>query len=121
LGDSVIPLEPLPHISAGEAEPVSSGPDGHLMEFLAVEPLYGPTDIGFISIGRTSGVGIGDEFGVYVPSRSMSGQSERIPAEPVARVRVVKVDENTATVRVLSVNNAALAGGLPVHMTRRMP
>jgi hypothetical protein len=121
LGDSVMPLETLPQIGLGEAEPVSSGPDGRLLEFLADEPLYGPTDIAFISIGRASGVGIGDEFGVYVPSRSVSGQSERIPAEPVARVRVIKVDENTATVRVLSIDNAALTGGLPVHMMRRMP
>jgi hypothetical protein len=121
LGDSVIPLGPLPHIGVGEPEPVQTGPEGQLLEFLVDESLHGTTDIAFISIGRTSGVGIGDEFGVYVPSRGMTGEAERLPAEPVGTVRVVKVDENTATVRVVSVNSAALANGLPVHMIRRMP
>ena len=121
LGDSVIPLGVLPVIGMGQPEPVQSGPDGQLLEFLSNDPLHGPADIAFISIGRSSGVGIGDEFGVYVPSHRVSGQAERLPAEPVGTVRVVKVEENTATVRVLTVNNAALEDGLPVHMTRRMP
>jgi hypothetical protein len=121
LGDSVIPLGALPVIGMGQPEPVQSGPDGHLLEFLSNDPLHGPADIAFISIGRSSGVGIGDEFGVYVPAQGIAGQAERLPAEPVGTVRVVKVEENTATVRVLTVNNAALEDGLPVHMIRRMP
>jgi hypothetical protein len=121
LGDSVLPLGPLPEIGLGEPEPVESGPEGMLLEFLTEEPLHGTTDIAFISVGRASGVGIGDEFGVYVPTRGVSGQAERLPSEPVGTVRVVKVEENTATVRVRSVNNAALANGLPVHMIRKMP
>jgi hypothetical protein len=121
LGDSVLPLGPLPEIGLGEPEPVQSGPEGMLLEFLMDEPLHGPTDIAFISIGRASGVGIGDEFGVYVPTRGVTGQAERLPAETVGTVRVIKVEENTATVRVRSVNNAALANGLPVHMIRKMP
>jgi hypothetical protein len=121
LGDSVLPLGPLPEIGLGEPEPVASGPAGELLEFLTDEVLHATTDIAFISIGRASGVGIGDEFGVYVPARGMTGQSERLPAERVGTVRVVKVDENTATVRVVAVNNAALANGQPVHMIRKMP
>jgi hypothetical protein len=121
LGDSVIPLSTLPVIGMGEAEPVQSGPEGQLLEFMTDEVLHGPTDIAFISLGRASGVGIGDEFGVYVPSRGITGQAERLPSEPVATVRVVKVGENSATVRVLSVKNAGLQNGLAVHMIRRMP
>lgn len=121
LGNSVMPLGPLPQIGVGEAEPVQSGPGGHLLSFLTEEALHGPTDVAFISVGRASGVGIGDEFGVYVPAQRITGQAEVIPAEPVARLRVVKVDENTATVRVLSIENAALENGLPVQMIRRMP
>jgi hypothetical protein len=121
LGNSVLPLGPLPEIGIGEPEPVQTGPEGQLLEFLADEALHGPTDIAFISVGRANGVGIGDEFGVYVPARGLPGQAERLPPERVATVRVVKVEENTATVRVTAVNNAALANGLPVHMIRRMP
>jgi hypothetical protein len=121
LGDSVILLGPLPQIGMGEPEPVQTGPEGQLLEFLMDEALYGPTDIAFISIGRANGVGIGDEFAVYVPARGITGQAERLPPETVGTVRVVRVEENTATVRVRSVNNAALANGLPVHMIRKMP
>jgi hypothetical protein len=121
LGDSVMPLLPVPVIGLGEGEPVQTGPEGRLLEFMADEPLYGPTDIAFISVGRASGVGIGDEFGVYMPGGGISGETEQIPAETVGTVRVVKVGENSSTVRVLTVNSAAMASGLPVHMIRRMP
>lgn len=121
LGDSVLPLETLPSIGLGEAEPVQSGPAGELLAFLSEEVLHGTTDIAFISVGSASGVGIGDEFLVYVPARSVSGQAEQLPAEEVGTVRVVKVADNTATVRVLSVKSAALREGLPVQMIRRMP
>jgi hypothetical protein len=121
LGDSVLPLPPLPAIGVGEGEPVQTGAEGRLLEFLADEPLYGPTDIAFISVGRASGVGIGDDFGVYMPGGGIRGETERIPAETVGTVRVVKVGENSSTVRVLTVNSAAMASGLPVHMIRRMP
>jgi hypothetical protein len=121
LGDSVMPLPPLPSIGLGEGEPVQTGPAGQLLEFMAPEPLYGPTDVAFISVGRSSGVGIGDEFGVYMPVTGISGGTQQVPAETVGTVRVVKVGESTATVRVLTVNSAALADGLPVHMIRRMP
>jgi hypothetical protein len=121
LGDSVMPLPPLPSIGLGEGEPVQTGPAGQLLEFMAPEPLYGPTDVAFISVGRSSGVGIGDEFGVYMPVTGISGGTQQVPAETVGTVRVVKVGESTATVRVLTVNSAALADGLPVHIIRRMP
>ena len=121
LGDSVMPLPPLPAIGLGEGAPVQTGPEGRLLEFMADEPLYGPTDIAFISVGRASGVGIGDDFGVYMPGGGISGETEQIPAEAVGTVRVVKVGENSSTVRVLTVNSAAMASGLPVYMIRRMP
>lgn len=121
LGDSVIPLGSLPAIAQGEPESVQSGPSGQLLEFLTPDPLHGPADIAFISVGRSSGVGIGDEFAVYVPAQRVEGQAERVPAEPVGTVRVVKVEENTATVRVMKISSAALTNGLPVQLIRRMP
>jgi hypothetical protein len=122
IGDDVMPMRPLPEIGLGEAEPVDGGPEGQLMRFLTTEPLHGPTDIGFISLGRESGVGIGDEFTVYVPERpANAGMSERLPPQTIGTLRVVKVGERTATVRVLTVNSAAMQAGLPVRMVRRMP
>jgi hypothetical protein len=120
LGDKVMPLAALPEIALGEPEPIQNGPEGQLLEFMTPEELHGTTDLAFISVGRASGVGIGDEFMVYVPARSMSGQAEQLPPEVVGTLRVVKVGDTTSTVRVLTVNSAALRDGLPVRMTRRM-
>ncbi|HEX6308902.1 MAG TPA: LysM peptidoglycan-binding domain-containing protein [Longimicrobiales bacterium] len=122
LGDSVVPLGPLPEIGLGEPVAIENGPGGELLEFmLKDDPLVGPTDLGFISVGQASGVGIGDEFMVYVPARGVPLQSETLPPEVVATVRVVKVADNTSTVRVLSVNSGALRDGLPIRMIRKMP
>jgi hypothetical protein len=122
LGDPVLPLGPLPVIGLGEPEPVPMGPEGHLLQFVTPEAIHGPTDLAIISVGSASGVGIGDEFVVYVPARAVNSQlPDRLPPEPIGTVRVVKVDERTATVRVLSVSSAAMRDGLPVRMTRRMP
>jgi hypothetical protein len=122
LGDPVLPLGPLPQIGLGDPEPVPTGPEGHLLQFVTPEAIHGPTDLAIISLGSASGVGIGDEFSVYVPARAVNSQMpERLPPEPVGTLRVVKVDERTATVRVLTVSSAAMRDGLPVRMTRRMP
>jgi hypothetical protein len=122
VGDAVMPLSAVPAIGVGQAEPVQTGPEGHLLEFLQAEPLYGTTDLGFISLGRNAGVGIGDEFGVYVPARmaESAGAAAAAPTQ-VATIRVIRVDERTATVRVLGASSTALQDGLPVRMIRRMP
>ncbi|HSJ07516.1 MAG TPA: LysM peptidoglycan-binding domain-containing protein [Longimicrobiales bacterium] len=115
VGDAVLPLGAVPVLAPGEPEPVASGPAGTLLEFLAQEPLYGTTDLAFISVGRSSGVGIGDEFEVYVPAAGAS------PASHVGVVRVVKVGDRTSTARVVSVASTALGAGLSVRMIRKVP
>jgi hypothetical protein len=114
VGDMVMRPASMPDVPAGELAEVA-GPEGVLLEFLNREPLHGTTDLAFISLGRSDGVGIGDEFAVYVPLDS------RLPPERVAVVRVVKAGERTSTVRVLSVTSAALGDGLPIRMIRKMP
>jgi hypothetical protein len=115
VGDAVMRLPAVPEIGLGRAEPIANGPEGHLLQFTAAEPLYGTTDIGFISLGRASGVGIGDEFGVYVSTEG-AGEPTHVGA-----LRVIRVDERSATVRVLGASSTALRDGLPVRMTHRMP
>lgn len=115
VGDGVLPLGAVPVLEPGEPEPVAVGPEGHLVEFLRSEPLYGTTDLAFVSLGRSAGVGIGDEFAVYVPS------SNGAPAVHVGVARVVRVGERTSTVRVVSVANSGLRDGLPVRLIRKMP
>jgi hypothetical protein len=115
VGDDVMRMTPVPAIGTGPAEAVSSGLPGLLLEFLSVEPLYGTTDLAFLSVGAADGVGIGDEFAVYVPATSGA------PAEQVGVVRVVRAEGRSSTARVVSVSSTALQGGLPVHLIRKMP
>jgi hypothetical protein len=121
VGDSVLPLESLPTIGLGSGSPFEGGPRGELLEFMVEEPLHGTTDIGFISLGEDANVGIGDEFVVYVPPLELDNERvEVLPPTEVGIVRVIKVAENAATVRVLRVSNAGLTEGLPVRLVRKM-
>lgn len=120
VGDAVIPMETVPAIAAGTPEPVFDGPQGRLLQFLRDEPLYGTTDLAFISLGAADGVGIGDEVTVYVPGRNAPAGAELLPTAAVATLRIVKVADNTSTARVLTVNSTSLRDGLPIRVTRRM-
>ena len=121
VGDAVLPLGKLPLIGLGSGSPFEGGPRGELLEFLIQEPLHGTTDIGFISLGNDANVGIGDEFVVYVPPLELDNERvEVLPPTEVGVIRVIKVAENSATVRVLRVSNAGLAEGLPVRLVRKM-
>lgn len=123
VGDLVMPLGAAPEIAVGRAEEdVEGGVEGNLLQFLVQEPLHGTSDVAFVSLGAQHGLGIGDELGVYVPTRALDNERpERLPATQVGTVRVIRVDDRTATVRVLTVSSAALRDGLPVRLVRRMP
>lgn len=122
VGDVVLPLDALPAIGLGQPEPVMDGPTAELVAFLNPEPLHATTDLAFVSAGRAAGIGIGDEFDVYVPARPAAREStEQLPHTVVGTVRVIRVTDRTSTVRVLSVTSSALQGGLPVKLVRRMP
>lgn len=116
VGDAVMPMPSAPQIGLGQPEPVDLGVEGHLLQFLIDQPLYATSDIAFVSIGRNSGLGIGDELAVYVPADGAPVAGER-----VATLRVLRADETTATVRVLTASSTALRNGLPVRLIRRMP
>jgi hypothetical protein len=113
VGDVFMPVGTVPDIGLGEPEPVSSGLEGHLLQFVAQEPLHGTTDLAFITPGRAENIGIGDEFAVYVPSQTVATQ--------VAVVRVIRVDDQSSTVRVIGVTGGGLTDGLPIRLIRRMP
>ena len=70
--------------------------------------------------GRAQGVGLGDELIAYLPEREVDGAAERLPPTVVARLRVVRVRDNTATVRVVGTRNTVLGAGLPVRIVRKM-
>jgi hypothetical protein len=118
-GDYLIPMEPIPEIARGMPSPVQDGAEGVIVHFFPWdEPLHGTSDDGFVNLGADA-VGIGDELIAFVPARPGPGGTE-LPDEVVARLRVVKVRANSATVRVADASFAALHDGMRVKVVRRM-
>jgi len=119
-GDVVIAAEPVPALRRGEPSDVGAGATGRIVDFLEDQAIYIASDQAFLDIGRVDGVGVGDELVAYYPERRIESGGPLLPQEPVATLRVVKVRDNTSTVRVVELNTSALVPGLPVRVVRRM-
>lgn len=130
-GQVMLPLDHYPAFSAPSAEPVAGAFDleGRLMELVDDSPLPGRLARGFIDMGSARGVQVGDVFEAYLPARparqrdrgAHASTIERVPAERVAELRVVRVTDASATVVVDRLARPQLADGLPVRRIRRMP
>ncbi len=130
LDQLVIPLGLFPDFLTDAAEEVA-GDDlqGVLMEFVTDQPLYGTTDRGFLNLGASSGVQVGDVFAAYLPERSARRRDrgeilrriEQIPPEVVAELRVVRVTDRTATFKVDRLTLPVLEDGMRVRRIRKMP
>jgi hypothetical protein len=121
LGDLVIARDALPALRAGMAQPVSGGAEGELIALLEPQPHPSTAELAFVDLGRTEGVEVGDELMAYVPERALrAGRAERVPATEVGTLRVVRVEQGTATVRVVGLKYPALAEGMAVRVVRKM-
>jgi hypothetical protein len=121
LGDLVIRRGALPAIGTGVPEAVSGGVEGTVVDLLHEQPYPATSDHAFVSLGSAQGLVIGDELMVYVPERLLEeNRAERVAATEVATLRVVRVESNTATVRVVALRYPALAKGLAVRVVRKM-
>jgi hypothetical protein len=118
IGDAVLPMDALPALPVGEPQPVTGGIEGILVEFLVNHALPNTMSYAFLNVGRQHGVGIGDEFSVYIPEHEVN-VGESVPDTHVATVRVIRTEDHTATVRVVAMNSTALRSGLPVRLVRR--
>lgn len=120
-GDIALPLEPLPNLR-GTAQPVADGAVGTLLGFAEEQPIYDISDLGFVDLGTRRGVTVGDELEVYLPERVTGGWNQtKLPEERLARLRVVRVEERTATVRLIGLWQGSLRAGLPVRLVGKMP
>lgn len=121
VGDRVMPLEALPAIPLGTAEPIEGGPEGNLLGFLEPQEIYGTGEHAFVSLGEGQ-LRLGDELAIYVPARRVDDErSEVLPPAEVARAQVVRLTERTATVRLVRVMDTSVRQGLPVKVVRRAP
>lgn len=121
-GDLAIVMPVFEGPVADASIPVESGPVGRLVAFVDDPMLPRETSLGFIDLGAEHGVGLGDELLAYRPERRAGGgYKERLPAEAIARLRVVRVDERSATVRVVNMELPILEAGAPVRLVARAP
>lgn len=116
-GDRAVIMEPFPGPVGTASRPVVEGPRGQLIAFFDDPLLPRDRSIGFIDLGTEDGIGFGDELVAYLPERRAGGgYDELLPPEPVARLRVIRVRERSATVRVVHLELPSLETGLPVHL-----
>jgi hypothetical protein len=118
-GDFTIPLPAIPALPTVEPTEVAGGPSGRIIDFLDPQPLYATADIGFIDLGASRGLKIGDEVVAFLPERRPSKNSPVVPAEPVAEMRIIKVTNNTATVRITRMHNPSLNSNMQVRLAKQ--
>lgn len=120
VGDQAIEAERFEFEPGVYPEPVSTGPGGELVAIMDVQPVPSTEDFVFIDVGRTQGVQVGDEFDLYeAPRRTSEGL--RLPEEYIGTGRVMRVTEQTATLRLLRMRHPTIDVGLPVRLVARMP
>jgi hypothetical protein len=118
-GDAAILPEAFPITITARPAAVDADLQGRVLAFRDDTPLQRTESILFLDIGRSAGVGVGDEFEMYDPSSTRSWGTR--PEVPVARMQVVKVTEGTASARVTELEQPRISIGLPVRRVARMP
>ena len=120
VGDLTMPLPATPRIATVEPRRVNGGATGRIVDFLRPQEIYGTTDVVFIDLGSARGLQIGDEVVAYLPERKAE-KDERytLPEEGIAVMRVIKLTNNTATLRVTRMYYSALSEELPVRVSKQ--
>ena len=116
----VMPIDSFPLHPGMEAGTVTHGPEGRIVAFESDLLLPGLLDRGFVNVGRAHGVGVGDELEAYIPARRLDSRvgTVTVPSESVARLRVIRVSERSATFAIVEVREPLLEPGLPVRLVR---
>ncbi|HEX2208282.1 MAG TPA: LysM peptidoglycan-binding domain-containing protein [Longimicrobium sp.] len=117
--DAAILPEDFPIRTTRRPDAVDADLQGRVLAFRDDTPLQRTESILFLDIGRSAGVGVGDEFEMYDPATQRRWGTR--PEVAVARMQVVKVTEGTASVRVTQLEQPRIAVGLPVRRVARMP
>lgn len=121
IGDFAMAMGAPLRVPRGAYTTVEAGPEGNILEFLNLSTLHGPGDLAFISFGSDQ-VRIGDELTVYTPEQRIDNvRPDILPKTTVGVVRVVKVTDHSATVRVIDVRNTGMKNGLLARLVRRAP
>jgi hypothetical protein len=120
VGDLTMPLPAVPQIATVEPRRVNGGASGRIIDFLRPQEIYGTTDIVFIDMGSAKGLQVGDEVAAYLPERKADkDEGYTLPDEGVALMRVIKLTNNTATLRITRMYHSALSNELPVRVSKQ--
>lgn len=119
VGNLAVPLVEYTVPVGVRPEPAAPGIFGRLVAFQVSQPLYSEHDVGFVDLGRASGLTEGDVLEVVLPPQRRDWGVR--PEVVVARLVVVRVAERTSAVQVLSVEYPAIEPGLPVRVVAKMP
>lgn len=125
----LIPIPMYPDFRVEEAERGDYDLGGRILEFVEAKTLYGRADMAVIDLGETDGVKVGDVFEAFLPERASQAvdptnlrqRISTLPPEPVAELRVVRVSDRNATVKVDRLMHAELGEGLAVWRIARIP
>ena len=119
-----------PDFVVERASEIESGSDleGRVIRFLQDRPIPTRADVAFVNLGEGDGVSEGDLFAAYLPERdarartlgNLTSRIERLPPENVAVLRVIRVTEAAATVKVDQLMLPHLEDGIRVRRTHRI-
>lgn len=118
VGDIAVPMAPFP-VATGVLPAPADGLQGEVLAFQSQHPLQSVKDAVFVNLGQNSGVREGDEFVAFLPK--VQERWGVRPAVDVARLRVVRVADRTATARIISIEYPAVQVGMPVRLVAKMP
>jgi len=112
LGDFVRPA-PVLDLREGEyPEMVTNRTEANVIEFGHTHQLYGLREVTILDEGSLDGVDIGDEYVAFFGD----GSTEQI----IGRLRVVLVEEETSSARIVTVEGPVFEVGTTVYLDRKM-
>lgn len=127
----LVPMSMFPDFRVEAAEPVAGEYDleGKILDFVDEQPMYGKSALAFVNLGSRDGVREGDIFQAYLPPRAVREREpgefrariETLPPEIVAELKVIRVTDRYATVKVEEVRLPRLSGDMPVRRIRKIP
>lgn len=92
------------------------GITARLVAFEVPQPVLGEGDMVFLDAGRQAGVGIGDEFALFDPGET--AETARWE-DRLATIRIVRVEDGSATGRVIDLRDTSPVPGSPARRVRR--
>lgn len=119
LGDPVLKPPPVQEAAPGTPAVVADGVGGRLITFREDHAIHDVNEEAYVNLGTGDGLVPGDELEVLAPMPENAG-GRHLPPEPLGTVRVMRVEEHAATVRVIGLRSAGLRDGLLVRVVKKV-